>query len=106
MWYRFNYGVSDTGERPVRTVTLVNGNNSGIRFEVWTPDILNNWWEKQPIGRGTQYSVDCDTGEASDQGECRSNDLTWMGAFNFNDSIYVRVVNDNDHPTVFQLTLQ
>jgi hypothetical protein len=106
VWYSFDYGISDTGDRPVRTVTLVGGNNSGVRFEVWTPDNLNNWWDKKPIGQGTANNVECHNGDQSGQTPCQSNDLTWGGAFNAGMKIYVRVVNDNDHPTSFRLTLQ
>ena len=105
-WYRFDYGVSDTGDRPVRTITLVNGNNSGVRFEVWTPDNLTDWWDKQPIRRGTSHVVSCDTGDTSEQGGCQSNDLTWTGAFDASGTYYVRVVNDNTHATAFELTIQ
>jgi hypothetical protein len=105
-WYRFDYALSDTGARQQRIVTLVNGNNSGVRFEVWTPDNLNNWWEKKPVGRSTSFQIDCDTGAASDQGACQSNDLAWAGSFNVGWAVYVRVVNENDHPSLFQLTLK
>ena len=106
VWYSFDYGISDTGDRPVRAVTLVGGNNSGVRLEVWTPDNLNDWWDKKPIGQGTANNVECNNSDQSGQTQCQSNDLTWGGAFNAGMKIYVRIVNDNDHPTPFQLTLQ
>lgn len=102
-WYRFDYDATD---RPTKTVLLVNGNHSGVRFEVWTPDRLNNWWENKPVGRGTVYMIDCDTGEESETGACESMDLKWAGRFIFNWPVYVRVVNGNGHPTGFTLTIQ
>lgn len=103
VWYRFDYDATD---RTTKTVLLVNGNHSGVRFEMWTPDRLNNWWENKPIGRGTVYMIDCSTGEDSETGECESMDLKWMGKFIFNWPVYVRVVNGNGHPTGFILTVK
>jgi hypothetical protein len=107
-WFRFDYTpLTDNGERIVRTVRLVNGNHSGVRFEVWTPDHVNDWWDNQkPVGRGTVYMLDCDTGEPSESGECESPDLIWIGKFNIGATYYVRVVNDNPQPAVFTLTIQ
>lgn len=103
VWYRFDYDATD---RPIKTVLLVNGNHNGVRFEVWTPDRLNNWWENKPVGRGTVYMIDCDTGEESETGACESMDLKWAGKFIFNWPVYVRVVNENGHATGFTLTVQ
>ena len=107
-WFRFNYTpLTDTGEHIAKTVRLVNGNHSGVRFEVWTPDHVNDWWDNQkPVGRGTVYLLDCDTGEPSETGQCESPDLMWIGGFNTGATYYVRVVNDNRQPAVFTLTIQ
>lgn len=101
-WYRIEY---DAADRPVDTILLVNGNHSGVRFEVWTPDRLSSWWENQPVGRGTVSAVDCDTGEESVTGECESTYLKWAGKFVQSWTFYVRVVNGNGYPTNFTLTL-
>ena len=107
-WFRFAYSRrNDNGERITRTVRLVNGNHSGVHFEVWTPDHVNDWWDNQkPVRRGTVYMLDCDTGEFSETGECESPDLIWIGSFNTDATYYVRVVNDNGQPAVFTLTIQ
>ncbi len=107
MWFRFDYTpVNENGDRIVKTVRLVYGNHSGVRFEVWTPDHVNDWWDNQkPIGRGTLDMVDCDTGQPSETGECQSNDLTWVGGFGSRGTYYVRVFNENNDPVVFTLTI-
>lgn len=107
-WFRFDYTpLTDTGARIAKTVRLLNGNHSGVRFEVWTPDHVNDWWDNQkPVGRGTVYMLDCDTGEPSESGQCESADLIWIGSFNVGATYYVRIVNDNPQPAVFTLTIQ
>ena len=107
-WFRFDYTpLTDTGERIAKTVRLVNGNHSGVRFEVWTPDHVNDWWDNQkPVGRGTVYMSDCDSGQPSESGQCESSDLIWIGSFNIGATYCVRVVNDNWQPAVFTLTIQ
>ncbi len=106
MWFRFDYGPISTDARPVKTILLVNGSRSGVRFEVWTPDHLNDWWDNQkPVGQGTVNNVDCETGKPSESGQCQSNDLTWIGSFNMGGTYYVRVINDNTQPATLQLTI-
>lgn len=106
-WYRFGYGADpNTGKRPVMTITLVNGKDSGVRFEVYAPENLNAWWNNQPTGRGTVQMVDCTTGEPSETGECKSPDLVWKGAFGAGGTYYVRVVNDNNSQSFYVLTIQ
>jgi hypothetical protein len=106
VWYRFDYSVSDTGDRPVKTIRLVNGNDKGLSFEVWTAENLNEWWNNQPIGRGTTYQVDCNTGEIVGNTGCQSKDLIWAGAFGTSGTYYIRVYNDNLQPTPFDVTIQ
>ena len=106
VWYHFDYGVSDTGDRPIKTIRLVNGNDKGLSFEVWTTDNLNEWWNNQPVGRGTTYEVDCNTGEIVGNTGCQSKDLIWVGAFGTSGTYYIRVYNDNLQPTSFDLTIQ
>ncbi len=101
MWFSFNYAINtDTGARPVQTITLLNGAASGLRFEVYSPDILNNWWQNAPTGVGTTPMV------ASENGMVQSADLTWSGAFGASGTYYVRVINDNTNALPAALTIQ
>ena len=106
VWYRFDYSVSDTGDRPVKTIRLVNGNDKGLSFGVWTADNLNEWWNKQPLGQGTPYEVDCNTGEVVGNTGCQSKDLIWVGAFGTSGTYYIRIYNDSLQPIPFDLTIQ
>ena len=99
-WYSFNYGLNDDGSRPTRLLTLVNGNQSGVSFQVYSPDLLNDWWQNTPTGAGTPGMVACDTGT------CTSNDLTWLGAFGAPGTYYVRVINSTNNPFNAMLTIQ
>jgi hypothetical protein len=96
LWYRFDYGA---GDRPVVTLTLVNGTNSGVGFKVYTTEQAATWWDTEPVGRGTASLEPCEGGM------CLSNDLTWAGTFNLSGSYYVEVVNDNIYPMSFTLTM-
>ena len=107
VWYAFDYAVNHmTGQRPLLTITLVNGNHSGVDFEVYTPENIFEWWQNHPIGRGTVYMIDCLTGEPSETGECQSPDLLWQGDFGADGTYYVRVINRNNSPSTYVLTLQ
>jgi hypothetical protein len=106
MWFKFDYSPTDSNAHPVVTITMVNGAQSGLRFEVYTPGELNQWWDNTPIGRGTTTSVSCDTGEVAGNGGCTSNDLTWSGSFTDGGTYYVRVVNTNDSPASAVLAIR
>jgi hypothetical protein len=106
LWLRFDYAITDTGDRPVSTITLVNGDKDNIGFEVWTPDGVSDMTDNKPIGRGTPYNVDCDTGELSGQGACRSNDLIWSGAFGESGTYFVKIINNNASRASVQLVIQ
>lgn len=82
-WYSFDYKPSD-----IKTVRLLYGNKSGMHFEVYSPEILNNWWENDPIGVGLPQMVVCSTGW------CQGDDLTWTGAFGMKGTYFIRVIND------------
>src|SRR5512142_2078951 len=105
MWFKFDYGINGTTHSIV-TLTLVNGTGSGLRFQLWSPESIWNWWERPPIGKGTATSLDCDTHFPSMSGECRSGDLTWVGAFGAGGTYYVQVVNDTDMARDFLLVVQ
>jgi hypothetical protein len=106
LWYSFNYGVLDDGTHPVMTITLANGNQSELSFQVWSPENLNNWWNNTPTGLGTPATVNCDTGEVFGQGTCQSSDLTWTGALGASGTYYVRVINSTGNALPAVLTIQ
>lgn len=102
LWYRFDYA----GDKSEITVTLVNAANSGLEFSVFTPGQVGDWWDEQPIGRGTAQQLSCNTGLPAPYGACQSNDLSWVGKFNAPGTYYVQVFNSNDNPMTGQLTIQ
>ncbi len=107
VWYSFSYNLNEDGTRPVQTITFANGTNSGVSFQVWSPDSLNGgWWNNTPTGQGTAATVDCTTGEPSAQGQCQAPDLTWSGAFGAPGTYYVRVINGNTAPADVTLTIK
>ncbi len=90
LWYRFDYA----GDHSQVTITLVNGANGQVAFSVFTPQQINDWWDTKPIGRGTVYTLNCNTGQPAPEGKCTSNDLSWGGEFPFAGTYYVQVVNN------------
>ena len=106
-WFSFNYNPTDNnGNHIFTTITLVNGYNSGVRFEVWTAAHMLDWWNgNKPVGQGTVANVTCDPNQPAGQGPCQSTDLTWLGSFNVGGTYFVRVVNDSNQPVIFQLTI-
>ncbi len=121
-WYKFEYDGKDWSPRQRVFLRLINGVVSGIRFEVWSPQNLPEWWTKKPIGQGTQEVLtNCivpsdpaptpvDDQPAPTQepptGKCPTNDLTWVGAFGGNGTYYVRVINKNPVPIEYLLTIR
>lgn len=106
-WYSFSYGLLDDGTHPTKTITLVNGAQSGLIFQVWSADALSgSWWNNLPVGQGTAAALDCSTMEVAGQGGCQSSDLTWLGAFGAPGTYYVRVVNNTGAPVSYTLTIQ
>lgn len=107
LWFRFDYNPFDEdGNHISKAIALVNAKDRGVRFDVWTPDHVNDWWDgNKPVGQGTISNVTCDSNQPSDAGPCQSSDLTWIGGFNRGATYYVRVFNDNDQPAVFTLTI-
>lgn len=104
LWYKFDY----RGDKSQVTVLMPNGANTLVAFNVFTPEQSQSWWDgkTKPIGRGTAYQIDCDTGEENYMGQCQSNDLKWVGQFNFPGTFYVQVVNYNTGTANFTLTVQ
>ncbi len=106
VWYRFDYANNhQTGRRPWVTITLVNGNGSGVAFAVYAPENIGEWWNNPPTGRGTVELIDCQTGQPSESGECQSPHLLWHGNFGLDGSYWIRVVNNNSFTADYILTL-
>lgn len=99
LWFQFNYKI-DREKSVVDHIRLVYGVKSGLRFQVYTPEILGNWWENDPIGVGVPEMVPCSTGM------CKSDDLIWVGAFGASGTYYVRVINDSPYVMPAILTME
>ncbi len=105
--YKFDYAVDPTSNSfPITTITLPNGTNSGLGFQVWTPDKVNDMADNTPVGVGSAQSVSCDTGEPAGGSACSSPDLTWSGAFGTSGTYYVFVTNNGSAPVSFKLNIQ
>lgn len=132
-WYSFDYGTpGDFQDRPQVGLRLIGAAGTGVGFEVWSPQTLSEWWQRPPVGRGTQeYSFDCEsvepptptpspqptptatptttpapTATAGPPPVCThvpTNDLTWFGAFGGPGTYYVRVVNTKPFAMTYQL---
>lgn len=97
LWYKFDYGVSaGLGEKTLAHLTMLDGMNSGVSFDVYSASQIANWWENDPIGRGTSQGAK----------GVLSNDLTWDGQFAANGVQYVKVTNTNPGAAVFNLGLK
>ncbi len=105
-WYRFDYALNSDGTRPLVTIHMPNATNSGVSFQVWSPETLSGgWYNNKPTGIGTPQTVDCDTGEITAAGGCQSPDLTWSGTFGASGTYYVRVVNSNNATSNYTLQM-
>ncbi len=105
--YRFDYSVdTQNNVRPITTITMLNGTNSGVGFQVWTPETVNDMADNKPIGVGTPQTVDCNTGEITGSGGCQSPDLTWSGAFGTSGTYYVFVTNSTNSQATYTLNIQ
>jgi hypothetical protein len=100
MWFRFDYGLNDDGTRPVKTITLANGNLNGLTFQVYAPELVSDWQDNHPTGVGAPIMVACDSGL------CASNDLVWQGAFGSTGTYFVRVINNSGQAVPAVLTIQ
>jgi len=115
LWYRFDYQSSTRAQdRTPIYLTLVNGNNTGVEMSVYTfeqvnddlADLTENWRAEEPVGRGTAQHWTCGSHIPKANGECVSNDLTWVGTFATSGTYFVRIRNTNPFPTNFTLTVQ
>jgi hypothetical protein len=94
-WYTFNYTINTDGGahvHPVVQIQLVNGTMSGLKFEVYSPENIGNWFDNTPTGTGSPMMV---TG--GDSGTTQSANLNYSGAFGSSGTYYVRVVNNTSN---------
>lgn len=101
LWYRFNYVVN----RSEVTITMPNGTNSGLDFNVFASSQIGDWWSETPVGRGTAQAVNCFSTAPGVNGGCQSKDLSWKGNFNTNGTYYVEIVNNNSSAASAQLSI-
>lgn len=115
LWYKFDYRTQlRPSERTPIFLTLVNGNNSGVEYMVYTadqaidvlPDRLEDWRSQTPTGRGTAQRFACNSHIPKANGDCVSNDLTWVGTFAESGPVFVRVRNATETPQNFTLMVQ
>ncbi len=92
LWYAFGYA----GDRTTVTLTLVNGVQLGLSFNLYAPDKPSD----QPIGRGTSSLINCNNGN-----RCQSPDLTWTGGTSSPGTYYVQVINHTAVAKSFLLTV-
>jgi hypothetical protein len=92
LWYAFDYA----GDRTVVTITLANGVQLGMTFNLYAPDKPSD----QPVGRGTSSLVNCNNGD-----RCPSTDLTWTGGTSSPGTYYVQVINNTSAAKGFLLTI-
>jgi hypothetical protein len=114
-WYRFDYQTNlRASDRTPIYLTLVNGNDSGVEMSIYTFDQVNddladsteNWRAENPVGRGTAARYNCSNHIPRANGDCVSNDLTWVGTFANSGSYYVRIRNTNLAPSNFTLKVE
>lgn len=74
VWYRFEYN----GSHDQILVRLVNGKDNGIRFEVYTPTQIQEWWKNDGVGMGS----------------AQGDDLVWSGNSNEKGTWFVKLIND------------
>lgn len=118
-WYRFDYDTNGNAlPRPTVTIRMLNGAMNGLQFEVWSTErMLNNWWDNDPVGRGSQETVqNCNniagqpqvanaTTLENNTTKCTTNDLTWTGGFGAPGTYYVRVHNPTNNSVAPQLII-
>lgn len=93
LWYKFNSKTDTRGDVTLTKLTLTDGTNSGIKFDVFSDSQIASWWNATPVGRGTSQA----------NNGVQSKNLTWAGSFNANGVQYIRVTNTNPGAAVFTL---
>ncbi|MBI5032900.1 MAG: hypothetical protein HZB51_20460 [Chloroflexi bacterium] len=106
-WIRFDYSFTpDQLPRPRVAIRLLNGVLTGLSFEVWSPERMqDNWRDNAPVGRGGQEIIAGCTQTLPDNSKvkCMTNDLFWVGGFGAPGVYYVRIINNGDSATAPQL---
>lgn len=72
-WYMVTFPL----DRNKLTIKLVDGASNGLKFDLYTPDRINQWWKEDPVGRGN----------------IEGNDLVWTGDQEGIAQRYIRIVN-------------
>ncbi|MBI4670234.1 MAG: hypothetical protein HY741_01020 [Chloroflexi bacterium] len=105
-YYRFEYAGDNSSIR----IMLVNGANSSVAFNVYTPEQINEtlWWLLPPMGRGTAPGCGSQPADSDIAKNCRpfANDLVWVGKFYTPGAYFVEVQNLSEQPQPFTLTIQ
>lgn len=86
LWYSFSY----PGDHSQVTLTVLNGADNRLRFQVHTPSQIRSWWEVDPIGWGS----------------VKGSDLVWSGNAHEGGTWYVEMINPNSYPVAFAITHQ
>lgn len=91
VWYAFDYQLDVDGSSPAINISLDGYPDEGTNFEVWTPQLLQQYAgdaQVEPIGRGSENDY-------------VAGDTSWTGDFVEAGTYYVRVSNEsvtsNDH---------
>jgi hypothetical protein len=84
-WYRFEYD----GSHSQITVRLIDGKGEGMRFQIYTPTQMEDWWKHDGIGVG---SVEAD-------------DLVWSGNSHESGTWFIKLLNDTAITKSFLLTV-
>lgn len=84
-WYNFDYA----GNNSLVTLRMIGAAGTGMKFAVYTPGQIADWWDEEPVGRGSP----------------EINDLVWSGAMPAAGTYSVKVDNSNGYMTNFQLTI-
>ena len=84
-WYRFSFPSDDSKI----VLTMPNGKNNGLTFEVYGADQIGFWWKTDPAGRGN----------------VSGDDLNWVSSGDAWTTFYVRVINDTGSPVNYNFTI-
>jgi hypothetical protein len=85
LWYRFEYD----GSHSQITIRLVNGKDDGLRFEVYSPTQMQEWWKDDSIGVGSP----------------EADDLVWSGNAHEGGTWFIKLMNDKGLPATFELNV-
>lgn len=83
------YVVTFPPGRDKLTLKLLDGGSNGLRFDMYAPERIGQWWKEDPLGRGNREGAD----------------LVWTGDRDASDKRYIRIVNNTDHVVNFFLVV-